>query len=512
MTNSTAIAFALLSSFAHAQLFGQSPAEQLVGETLASSAHYSTDDFSSAQKIDIHAHIHTDDVDFVSLSQRDAFRFVNMAVWSGTAKDNLEKHRTMWVQYEAMPDRTAPVCSFPIENWDDEDWEQKTIQYLQEQFDRGAVGVKIWKNIGMELKDSSGRLVMVDDPKLQPVISFIESQRKVLLGHLGEPKNCWLPIEEMTTLNDQGYFSANPKYHMYLHPDMPSYEDQIAARDRMLALHPKLVFVGCHLASLEWSVDRIAAFLDRFPNATVGVAARMGQVQYQTQADRAKVIAFFTRYQDRVLYGTDSGVRPGRGAAKHAYVHEKWLRDWKFFNTDQMVEVPELSDPVQGLALPKVVVEKIYRKNALRVFAASWPSMTRAWSLDDLGWLAGNWSSGDEKNETREVWMPAAGTMMVGMNRTVRGDAKTSFEFLRIESANDQLHYLASPSGKPATSFRLVELDLGYQRAVFENKKNSFPQRIIYDRDGQTLNATIEGEMGGRPQMMSWKWRASPAR
>lgn len=510
MINSIKFMFAVFSILSTAPLMGQHLDGDLPGEGFAPSLNYSMDDFASVQKIDIHAHIHTDDLDFVSLSKRDAFRFVNMAVWSGAAAENLEKHRTMWIQYEAMPDRTAPVCSFPIENWDDENWEKITIEYLQEQFDRGAVGVKIWKNIGMVLRDASGKLVMVDDPKLQPVISYIESQRKVLLGHLGEPKNCWLPLDEMTTLNDQSYFSEHPNYHMCLQPEMPSYEDQIAARDRMLAQHPNLNFVGCHLASLEWSVDRIAAFLDRFPNASVGVAARMGQVQYQTQADRTKVVAFFTRYQDRILYGTDTGVQPGRGADKHAYVLAKWLRDWKFFNTDQMVDVPELNDPVQGIALPKIVVNKLYRENALRVFASSWPSMERARSLADLGWLAGSWSSGDEKNETREVWMPAAGTMMLGMNRTVHG-AKTSFEFLRIESANDQLHYLASPSGKPATSFRLVELDAGYQRAVFENEKNDFPQRIIYDRDGERLNARIEGGIGGRPQMMQWQWRSSSA-
>ena len=80
-----------------------------------------------------------------------------------------------------------------------------------------------------------------------------------LMGHL-EPRNCWLPLEEMTVKNDRRYFQNNPQYHMYLHPEMPSYEEQLAARDRMLGKHPNLPFLGAHFGSLEWSVDALARF------------------------------------------------------------------------------------------------------------------------------------------------------------------------------------------------------------------------------------------------------------
>ncbi|HBE66734.1 MAG TPA: amidohydrolase [Planctomycetaceae bacterium] len=469
--------------------------------------YYSLDDFSRVAKIDIHAHIHTDDTDFVNLSKRDRFRFVNMAVWSSDSKTNAEKHRTMWVQYEADPDRTAPICSFPLENWDSPDWQQATIAYLKEQFDRGAVGVKIWKNIGMELRDSEGQLVMVDDPKLDPVIDYIESRGKVLLGHLGEPKNCWLPIDELTTLNDRSYFSENPKYHMHLHPEMPSYEEQVAARDRMLDKHPTVSFVGCHLASLEWSVDRIAAFLERYPNATVGVAARMGQLQYQTQRDRQRVRKFFIEYQDRIMYGTDTGVRPGRGAEKYAYVKKKWLRDWEYFNTDHQIEVPELPDPVQGIKLPKTVVDKIYRDNALRVFAASWPGQKRSVSLPQLNWLAGKWRCKmPDKSVVDEDWMRPSGTAMLGMNRTVRGDGQTSFEFMRIASEDGSILFFASPSGRKATPFNLAYYDQPNQRVAFENEDNDFPNRVIYDRRGDELTGRIEGKFNGQPASLQWKF------
>lgn len=346
------------------------------GLCIAQDDRFTMEDFARIEKIDMHAHIHTESLDFVALAKRDRFRFLNMAVWSSEPSVNLEKHRTMFLQYQADPTRTAPVSSFPIENWDDQDWVEQTIAYLDDTFARGAIGVKVWKNIGMELRNSAGEIVMVDAPQLDPVFDHLEAKGIVLIGHLGEPKNCWLPLDEMTTNNDRSYFREHPKYHMFLHPELPTYEEQIAARNRMLAKHPRLKFVGAHLASLEWSVDEIAGFLDRFPNAVVGVAARMGQLQYQTQQNRERVIRFFDQYQDRILYGTDTGVGPDNNSAeKYETVRYKWLRDWKYFNTDEMVEVPELDEAVQGLALPKKIVEKVYRTNAMRTFPKSWQDL-----------------------------------------------------------------------------------------------------------------------------------------
>ena len=289
-----------------------------------------------------------------------------------------QKHRTIFLQYQANPDRVAPVSSFSMIGWDDPDWQQRTIRFLDETFRQGAVGVKVWKNIGMVDRDKDGKLIMIDDPKLDPIFDHLEKRGIVLMGHLGEPKNCWLPLDEMTVNNDRSYFQRNPQYHMYLHSDMPSYQEQIDARDRMLAKHPNLHFLGAHLASLEWSVDELAKFLDRFPNAVVGMAARLGQLQYQSQQDRQRVIAFLNKYQDRVLYGTDSGVgATAQTFERYEQIKRRWLRDWKYFNTDTMIKVPELDEPVQGLALPKQTVEKIYRINAQNLFPKSWANTRR---------------------------------------------------------------------------------------------------------------------------------------
>lgn len=334
------------------------------------------DDYYSVEKIDIHVHIHTENTDFVTLTKRDHFRFVNISVQSTEDPIVMEQRlRTTLLQYRANADLIAPVSSFSMTGWEEPDWQEKTIHHLDETFAAGAIGVKIWKNIGMVARDVKGNYIMIDDLKFDPIIAHIEKCGKVLVGHLGEPKNCWLSLSEMTVKNDYKYFQENPQYYMFLHPEMPSYQEQIDARDRMLSKHPQVTFVAAHLASLEWSVDEIADFLDRFPNAVVETAARICHLQYQTQQDRAKVISFLIKYQDRVLYGTDLGVGPDDPTvAIYEKAHTTWERDWEYFNTENMITVPELDAPVQGLALPREVVEKLYSKNAKRIFSRSWRS------------------------------------------------------------------------------------------------------------------------------------------
>ena len=109
----------------------------------------------------------------------------------------------------------------------------------------------------------------------------------------------------MTVNNDKNYYKEHPQYHMYLHPDYLSYDDQIVSRDHMLSRHPNLRVVGAHPGSLEWSVDELAKRLDLYPNFAVDMAAHICHFQVQ---DRQKVRDFIMKYQDRLLYGTDFGI------------------------------------------------------------------------------------------------------------------------------------------------------------------------------------------------------------
>ncbi|MGH7496564.1 MAG: hypothetical protein ACREOO_29795 [bacterium] len=120
-------------------------------------------------------------------------------------------------------------------------------------------------------------------------------------------------------------------------------------------------------------MDELAIFLDRFLNAVVDMAARMGQIQYQSSRDREKVRSFLVKYQERILYATDLTQAPEANPEEFKKeAHEKWLADWKYLNMDSIMTVPQLDHSFQGLALPKKVVEKIYRLNAEKTFPTAW--------------------------------------------------------------------------------------------------------------------------------------------
>src|SRR5262249_19413225 len=126
--------------------------------------------------------------------------------------------------------------------------------------------------------------------------------------------------------------------------------------------------------------------------------------------------------------------------------------------------------------------------------------------LDRLSWMAGSWTGTEDGVEMEEVWTaPKAGSML-GLHRDAAGNRTASVEFLRIEGAADGVPYWASPKGKPATPFKLVEAD--GRRAVFENSEKEFPRRILYwhTEDG-SLHARIEGTHGGKPAAEEWRWK-----
>lgn len=333
-------------------------------------SYYALEDFSSVPKADVHIHVRTERNTFVEQAIKDNFKLVNIVVdGAGTWESIEDQFKYALIQQKAFPEQYKVITSFSVEDFHEPEWKEKTMQWIDQCFDQGAIGIKVWKNIGMVLTDTNGINVMLDDPHLDDVFDHVEHAGKIVVGHLGEPLNCWLPLEEMTTNNDRSYFEEHPQYHMYLHPELPSYEDQMQARNNRLDKNPHLHFVGAHMASIEWSVDSLAAWFDRYPKATADLAARMGQVFWQTQQDREKVRNFFINYQDRILYATDMGddgdSTPG---ALSSRMQETWLRDWKYFVTGEVMQSDLVNGEFQGIQLPKAVVDKIFFQNAAKVF------------------------------------------------------------------------------------------------------------------------------------------------
>jgi predicted TIM-barrel fold metal-dependent hydrolase len=340
---------------------------------------YTAGDFAKVRKFDSHVHANTEDHIFLDIAKKDGFELLSINV---DYPDFPTLERQASVAHKHLgedPQRFHYLTAFSMKGFEKPTWTADNVRHIDEEMAHGAVGVKVWKNVGMVEKDAQGRLIMLDDPRFDGLMNHLEAERIPLVAHQAEPKNCWLPLDAMTTENDRSYFREHPEYYMYLHPEQPAYETLIAARDRFVAKHPKLIFIGAHMASLEWSVDRLAKFLDTYPNATADLAARMTQVQFQSKADPNKVRQFFIQYQDRLLYGTDLTENPpdpharaqnppSDGRSFEAEADGFWRSDWLYLATGDVQHIDAIKADVKGLALPKSVIDKIYYSNAHRVF------------------------------------------------------------------------------------------------------------------------------------------------
>ena len=331
---------------------------------------YSMEDFAKVRKLDAHVHDNVTDGVFLEQARADNFELMSINVdYPDFPKLNDQRDAAL-AQLKSDPTRFHWATTFSMQGFGGADWASKVNASLAADAKRGAKAVKIWKNVGMSERDASGKLIFLDNPAFSPIADQVQMLGLTLIGHQAEPYNCWLPLDQMSTDNDREYFKEHPQYHMFLHPEMPGYEDQIRVRDNFVAAHPQLRFVGAHLGSLEYDVDRIAAFLDRFPNANVDMAARMSQLQYQSVRDYAKVRNFFIKYQDRLLYGTDLTLNPGDKPEEFKQeAHGFWTRDWRYLATGESQRVEIIKADVKGLALPRKVIDKIYYGNSKRAFA-----------------------------------------------------------------------------------------------------------------------------------------------
>ena len=333
------------------------------------SKYYSKEDFQTVLKIDTHVHIDSDRGLFEKQAIKDDFKLLTICVDGSDSASVKKQTGYALLSKKNFPETVfyAATFHFDTAGWETADWSRKVIDHLRKDISGGAVSVKIWKNIGMTERDKNGKFIMVDNVLIQPVIDFLIHNNLPITGHLGEPLNCWLPINKMTVRGDSSYFVQNPQYHMFKHPEYPSYEEQIYARDHLLELHPDLKFVGCHLGSLEYNVEELAKRLDKFPNMAVDMAARICHLQYQSAKDYKKVRDFCIKYQDRLLYGTDQNDDGNSKVEEFAgNLHKVWFEDWKYFTSEDELSTVQFKGNFRGLHLPREVVDKIYHTNAIR--------------------------------------------------------------------------------------------------------------------------------------------------
>lgn len=318
--------------------------------------------FVALDPIDTHTHVFKNDPAFSSMMNRLHLHILDVCV-----SDSHNQFRALqpeissgWAFVDQNSGHAALCTTFDHSSFATPDFVAQTIRQLDRDFASGAVAVKIWKNIGMELKTRAGKYVMPDDPVFDPIYQDIAAHNKTVIAHVAEPTICWRPLDPGDP--SSGYYKEHPEWYMYGHSDRPSKETILAARDHLLEKHPTLRVVGAHLGSMELDVDEIARHFDRYPNFAVDTAARM---EYLMLQPRDKVRNFLIKYSDRVLYGTDLEFQ---GNDSFESARQEWedtyARDWKFLATGETLQYHQRK--IQGLQLPPAVLQRLYHDNAVK--------------------------------------------------------------------------------------------------------------------------------------------------
>ena len=317
------------------------------------------EDQTTVEKIDMHAHYRTLHPDLLPILE--AWNLRPVLVNVASSGSIVEKWADMTALAEAHPDRFYLAATFDPFRFNEPDFVERTIEELRAAVDEGARMVKVWKNIGLELKDDEGNYVQIDHPRFQPIWDYLTEAGIPVIAHIAEPRAAWLPLDEQSP--HYGYYSSHPEYHAYQHPEMPRWETIIAARDRWIERNPDLLIVGAHMGSMSHDVDEVARRLDAYPNLLVETAARMRDLTIQPSE---KVRDFMIRYADRVLYGTDYH----DGTVSGGSLERRLADDWAYLATpDSMTfgNPDSWHTRTKGLGLPRHVIERIYARNAERV-------------------------------------------------------------------------------------------------------------------------------------------------
>lgn len=252
-------------------------------------------------------------------------------------------------------DRFIAFFSPDFSRIDEPDFGRTEAIRLEEAYRLGARGLKIFKNLGLTLRDRSGKVVPVDDPRIDPIWAKCGELGIPVMIHVTDPKAFFTPLDRKNERYDE--LGAHPDWLFY-GPQFPAKDEILAQRNRVIARHPKTIFVGAHMANQPEELGTVSQWLDAYPNLYVDIDARISELGRQPYTARK----FFIKYQDRITFGTDT--EPNAEAYRIYY---------RFLETDDEYFNPSGGHHLQGrwniygIFLPDEVLEKVYWKNAARV-------------------------------------------------------------------------------------------------------------------------------------------------
>jgi len=236
----------------------------------------------------------------------------------------------------------------------------------------GAKGLKILKTLGLYLRENltSGRLVRIDDPRFDPMWDACGQLNMPVAIHVSDPIAFFTPTDRFNERYEE--LNNHPDWSFYGR-DYPSNAELIEARNRAFARHPKTQFLVLHVGNFAENLDNVSENLDRFPNMTVDLAARIGELGRQPR----RAGQFFDRYQDRILFGTDATPH-GVETPQQLFGEKLYEIYFRFLETaDEYFDYAPANVPPQGrwriygIELPDSILEKVYYQNATRLLRIS---------------------------------------------------------------------------------------------------------------------------------------------
>lgn len=262
------------------------------------------------------------------------------------------------------PDRFYHMGGIDWSKWEEKgskfgDWAAKQVE---EQVKLGASGIKIWKNLGLHIKDPQGNLVKVDDPRLDPIFETAASLKIPVYMHISDPVAFFDPVDQFNERIDD--LGEHPEWSFF-GPQFPSFLEVIEQFANRIRRHKKTQFIGCHVASYAENLTWVSSLLDECPNLCVDISERIGELGRQPYTTRK----FFIQYADRIIFGID------RLPDKVWYqIYARFLEtDDEYFNYDPTYPPRQGRWFIYGIYLPDEVLGKVYYKNLSRILGISKP-------------------------------------------------------------------------------------------------------------------------------------------
>jgi predicted TIM-barrel fold metal-dependent hydrolase len=269
----------------------------------------------------------------------------------------------------AGPDRVLVFAGLDYDGWaSDPRFGETEAARLRDAAARGAGGLKVWKRLGLRARDPAGRLVAVDDPRLDPLWATAADLDLPIVIHIADPIAFFEPHDATNERWEE--LADHPDWHVWptrdpaepddpAAPGFPPFDALLAAFGRLLGRHPGTTFVGAHVGCAAEDLGLVSRLLDDHPNLSVDIAARVAELGRQPYSSRA----FFLRHADRILFGVDLAPDPDEYA-----IHYRFLEtfDESFdYGTDPVPGQGRWQ--IHGLGLPDEVLRRVYRDNARRI-------------------------------------------------------------------------------------------------------------------------------------------------